>query len=298
VSLPLKKPTWPTGVPRPPVNGKLGADFDTRWARSPAARFGRALLLDNVIRPAVHVLADPVVRGIDRLEGLQPPVIFVANHASHLDTPLLLVSLPQRFRHKTVVAAAADYFFDRRVKGYISAMGIAAFPVDRTTANRKALDLASDLLADGWSLVIYPEGGRTPDGWLQPFQGGAAFLAGRANVPIVPVFIEGTRRIMRKGATAVRKSSTTVVFGRPIDTSQPRKNVTARLETAVATLADECRTDWWSARRRAAAGNTPSLVGPAAGAWRRSWAVGAPAASTTRRCGWSSRAAPSITPGA
>jgi 1-acyl-sn-glycerol-3-phosphate acyltransferase len=237
----------------------------------------RAFILDNVIGPTVGLLADPVVHGLDRLQGLDQPVIFAANHASHLDTPLLLSSLPLRFRHHTVVAAAADYFFDTTIKAYLNALSIAAFPVDRTTVSRRSLQLATELLADGWNLIIFPEGGRTPDGWAREFRAGAAFLARRGEVPVVPVHLEGTRRILRKGegVKGLRRSTTTVTFGRPIYASgEDNRKFAARIEREVAILADEQATDWWSARKRAASGATPPLTGPPGDAWRRSWALG------------------------
>ena len=80
------------------------------------------MLLEAVLRPAVRLLASPERRGLDRLADLRRatthrPVIFAANHHSHLDTPLLLTSLPEPWRHKVFVGAAADYFFGNRVTG-------------------------------------------------------------------------------------------------------------------------------------------------------------------------------------
>ena len=276
-TFPYRRPTWPTSVDRPPPESRLGAHFDTDWARTPAARLARAFILDNVIRPTVNVLADPIVTGLDRLEHLEGPVIFAANHASHLDTPLLLASLPSRFRHRTVVAAAADYFFDTTVKAHLNALSIAAFPVDRTTVSRRSLELAMELLNDGWNIIIFPEGGRTPDGWAREFRAGVGFLARRRGVPIVPVHLEGTRRILRKGEglRGVRRSTASVTFGRPIHAGEDdNRELSARVERAVAVLADEQRTDWWTARRRAASGTTPPLRGPDTGAWRRAWTLG------------------------
>ncbi|HTC85460.1 MAG TPA: hypothetical protein VK656_02085, partial [Candidatus Acidoferrum sp.] len=113
--------------------------------------------------------------------------------------------------------------------------------------------------------------------WAREFRAGAAFLARRCDVPIVPVHLEGTRRILRKGegAKGIRRSTTTVTFGRPITASgHDNRALAARIELDVAVLADEQATDWWSARKRAAAGTTPPLSGPAGGAWRRAWALG------------------------
>ena len=65
--------------------------------------------------------------------------------------------------------------------------------------NRTSADQAAELIDDGWSMVIFPEGGRSPDGWGQPFRGGAAYLSARCDVPVVPIHVEGTGRILRKG---------------------------------------------------------------------------------------------------
>jgi 1-acyl-sn-glycerol-3-phosphate acyltransferase len=272
---PLRAPTWPGTVPRPPAPSRTGLDFDTAWARTPAARLVRAALVDLAIRPAVHVLASPVVDGRERLAALEPPVIFAANHHSHLDTGLLLSLLPERFRHKTVVAAAADYFFDRRAKGTLHALAFGAVPVERTKVNRRSAVVATDLLADGWSLLIFPEGGRSPDGWAQEFRGGAAYLAVRSGRPVVPVYLEGTGHVWPKGQRLPRPHKVTVTFGTPIspDPGEDARRLAARLERSVAALADERATDWWTARRRAAEGTTPAITGPEAAPWRRAWAL-------------------------
>ena len=277
LGFPWAAPTWPDTIARPPVEHTLGADFDTEWARTPAARVARALLLDGVVSPTVAALASPVITGVDRLQGLEGPVIFAANHGSHLDTFLLLTSLPDRFRHRTVVAAAADYFFDRRLKAVGSALALAAIPIDRTSVSRRSLARATELLEDGWNLVIFPEGGRTPDGWAQQFRAGAAFLATRVQVPIVPIHLEGSRRVVRKGRRGVQRATTHVTFGAPLYPRGPladSRALAAETQRVVAVLADEQATDWWSARRRAASGITPSLQGPDASAWRRSWELG------------------------
>jgi 1-acyl-sn-glycerol-3-phosphate acyltransferase len=233
------------------------------------------MLLDNVTRPLARALAAPVVLGEENLVGVEGPVIFAANHASHVDTPLLLTNLPVRFRHRTVVAAAADYFFDRRWKADLWTFVLAAIPIERARVNRQSADLAAELIAEGWNLVIFPEGGRSPDGWGQEFRGGAAYLAARTGRPVVPVHLDGTRHILPKGGGGVRRSPTTITFGIPLvpDEGESARRFGARVEAAVATLADERRTDWWTARRRAAGGATPALQGPVVAAWRRTWAL-------------------------
>lgn len=280
-AFPLGAPTIPSGVEPPAEKSRTGVDFETDWARSFPARLTRVLLLETVLRPAVRILADPDRAGLDRLEDLRAaeptqPVIFAANHHSHVDTPLLLSSVPEPWRHKLFVGAAADYFFKTRFSASANALVLNAIPIERTRVNRRSADRAAALIDEGWSMAIFPEGGRSPDGWGQPFRGGAAYLAIRCAVPVIPLHLEGTGRILRKGKTTPSRSRTRVTFGSPLwprDGEDSRK-MAARIERAVAALADEVATDWYSARLRAHASASPSLAGPDAPGWRRAWALG------------------------
>ena len=266
----------PTGVAPTPSTRQLGADYDTAWARRYPARLARAALVEGVMRPTMSAIASPNRRGLDRLDDLDGPVVFVANHHSHADTPLLLTSIPEPWRHRVVVGAAADYFFGNRLSGAVSALAIGAVPIERTRVGRRSADMARDLIDDGWSVLLYPEGGRSPDGWGQEFRGGAAFLAIRCEVPVVPIHLQGTGRILRKGRTLPRPSRTTVTFGDPVraNDNENARAFAVRLQAAVAALGDEATSDWWQARRRAHAGTSPGLTGPDIGAWRRAWVLG------------------------
>ncbi len=281
----LRKPTRPGGVELQPVEQSLGTHYDTNWARRYPARLARAVVLDNLTGPLLKAGCKPTVFGREHLDPLELPVIIAANHSSHLDTALLLSCLPSPIRHHAVVAAAADYFFDRKLKATAWAFILGAIPMERTKVNRRSADLSAELIDDGWNLVIFPEGGRTPDGWGQEFKGGAAYLAKRCSVAVVPVHIRGTRAIIAKGSSKLRPGSTEVRFGDPLwpSSDEDARRFATRIEQAVALLADEAETDWWSARRRAGAGATPSLRGPEASPWRRSWALAESADPTPRR---------------
>ncbi|HVN51939.1 MAG TPA: lysophospholipid acyltransferase family protein [Acidimicrobiales bacterium] len=276
LAFPLLPPSIPRGVELPRAPSPVGANYDTEWARRYPARVARLLLLEGAVSPLMTLLASPTIHGLDRLADLEGPVVFAANHHSHVDTPLMLSSIPEPWRHHIVIGAAADYFFGNRVTAPLSALVIGAIPIERNKVGRKSADDAAALIDDGWSMLIFPEGGRSPDGWGQPFRGGAAYLSLRCGVPVVPVHLEGTGRILRKGRTVPQPSSTTITFGRPLrpaDGEDSRRFAT-RIEAEVAALADETRHDGWSARRRAHAGETPSLQGPQLGAWRRTWQLG------------------------
>ena len=274
-AFPLKAPSTPGGVAPLEMPSRTGVDFDTAWARRWPARMCRAAIVEGPLRAMVQVLASPQRNGSDRLSGLEGPVIFAANHHSHIDTPLLLTSIPEPWRHKIVVGAAADYFFSTRLTGSVAALVIGAVPIERSRVGRRSADLAAGRIEEGWSLLIYPEGGRSPDGWGQQFRGGAAYLAVRCDVPVVPVHVDGTGSILRKGRTMPKPAQATVTFGVPMRPAAGEKapRFAARIQAAVTALADEARTDWYSARKRAHAGASGTLTGPDTGIWRRQWAL-------------------------
>ena len=277
---PYLPPTVPMGVEVPHDAPTLGADYDTEWARGTIASAVRRGLVEGPLRLAVKGVASPTVYGTDRLSDLArldeaPPLIFTPNHHSHLDTAVMAIAVPEPWRSKLVVAAAADYFFDKRWKATMAALALNAIPIDREVTGRKSSDMIRDLIEDGWSLVIYPEGGRSPDGWGQDFKGGAAYLSSRTGAPVVPVFIDGTGSIYGKGMKRPKRGTTKVVFGLPLraEEGENTRRFSARIERAVTTLGDESLTDYWSSRRRAARQQSPRLTGPEYTGWRRQWAL-------------------------
>ena len=287
---PLGSPTWPDSVPRPSRVRRVGLDYDHAWARRYPARLARAVIVDTVTRPTVKALAPASVRGLEHLERLEGPVIFAANHASHLDTALLLTHLPERFRHHVVIAAASDYFFDRTWKATMWALTLNAIPIERSKVERRSAATAEALLEEGWNLIIFPEGGRSPDGWMQPFKAGAAYLSVKTGLPVVPVYLEGTQRIIPRtpssGATlkggsgtegkagpGITRRRTSVTFGRAIrpEPGESARRMAPRLEAAVRLLGREVATDFWTARRSP---DDEAVTGPLeASPWRRAWAL-------------------------
>jgi 1-acyl-sn-glycerol-3-phosphate acyltransferase len=298
-SFPFAAPSTPRGVAPLPPTKRTGADYDTGWARTFPARWVRTVVLESVLRPAVAGVARPARRGLDRLEDLKAtdddgnarPVIFCANHHSHVDTPVVLTSLPEPWRYQVFVGAAADYFFRTRLTGAAASLVLNAIPIERATVTRKSANLATELIEDGWSMLIFPEGGRSPDGWGQDFRGGAAYLSRRTGAPVVPIHIAGTDRILRKGSKRIRPSPTAVTFGAPIrpEGDEDTRRLATRIESAVAALADEHVSDWYQARTRAHAASSPALTGPDAPSWRRAWALGDRGPRRRRRSSWPER---------
>lgn len=274
----------PTPADVEPLPGRpLGDRYDSQWARRPWARWSRVVAQETLGRALTTATCRPLVANRDRIDGLEGPAVFVANHHSHLDTGLLVQSLPRPWRHRVVVAAAADYFFDTPTKAAAAAWFWGAIPMERRRISRRGALAAAELIEQGWSLAIFPEGGRSNDGWGQEHKGGAAYLATRCSVPVVPVHIDGTDRVLPKGARRPTPERVKVNFGAPMHpgADEPRR-FAGRIEAAVEVLAEESRSDWYSARLSAVRGETPSLRGPELDSWRRDWLRGRPAEGTGR----------------
>ena len=138
-----------------------------------------------------------------------------------------------------------------------------------------AVDKARELLAEGWSIVVFPEGTRSPDGHLQRFRHGAARLALETGAGLAPIAIVGAFQAMPKGRFWPRagRPPVTVRYGEPFWPSegQTHQELSLRMTQAVTQLFHEERTTWWEALHRAQRGETPSLVGPQGPDWLRRW---------------------------
>ena len=276
----LRPAARPRHVPPPPL--KTESSFETGWARRPWANVTRDVVQELILLPGLRYLASPTVRGRERLRNVTQPAVVAANHVSHLDTSIVIEALPQTWRHRLAVGAAADYFFKGKVRGALAALVIGAFPVERKRASAVSARLAIDLVNDGWNLILFPEGGRSEDGWLQEMKPGAAFVAAHTRRPLVPLWITGTEHLLPKGARRLRRGRVDVLIGDPLyprDGESPRE-LHARFEEAMHRLGAEATTDWWTALRGADA----DLYGPDAARWRRVWARSQ--SSVRRRSAW------------
>jgi 1-acyl-sn-glycerol-3-phosphate acyltransferase len=224
---------------------KLGMDYPTKWGRGYIANFVRRGLHSYLI-PYSRYLSTLEVRGADHIAG-ERPFIFVANHASHVDTILLLSAIPPKERQRTVVAAAVDSFFMDHRNAFKTVILFNAIPVDRLKVNRRSAQLALELVEDGWNLVIYPEGGRTPDGRLQEFKGGAAYLAERSKATVIPTYIHDSGWLKAKKyakaplyveAPNQRRHHVIIAFGAPLrcDAGENMRHFGVRIEDAVKEL--------------------------------------------------------------
>lgn len=271
-----RPPATPKGVERREDTPTTGVYYDTDWANSPLARFVRRVGVWGFFKPAIALYTSPRVIGVDRLTDLDAPVIFAANHHSHADTSLLLATLPAQLREDLAIAAGADYFFPNKVTGALSALFIGAIPIERQKLSKLSIENTLGALKDGRNLLIFPEGGRSPDGWSRKHRPGAAFLAKQTDAPVVPVYLDGTGTVLPKGKNWPTRSRCAVVFGEPmrLGPDEDARAFAERVERRVGELADEFAQGWWQARKNAYRRSTPDMTGPEAGAWRRRWALG------------------------
>lgn len=249
--------------------------FPSDWARTGPGVAARQMILKGPMAGILHNELSLRVYGREHLEAAEGPVVFVSNHSSHLDATLIMTTLPDRWQAKTAVGAARDYFFDVWWRQAFTALVYAAFPIDRARGGRGATDKARELLDDGWSIVVFPEGTRSSDGHVQRFRHGTARLCLEAGVGAAPIAIIGAFQAMPKGRfwPKAGRQPVTVRYGEVLypEEGETHQDFTRRMSQAVSQLFDEHRTTWWEALHRAEEGGTPSLAPPLGPDWRRRW---------------------------
>lgn len=199
-----------------PGSGATAMPFAS-WPRWPSVALLRLVLQQLFLFLPHRVFARPFrAEGYDALASAGQPVLLIANHSSHADTLAILRALPVRLRARTAVAAAADYFFANRWVGVFAAILLGAFPFSREGRVRQSLENCGKLTDGGWSILIYPEGTRSPDGRLLPFKAGIGLLATGLGVPVVPIVVTGGVDLLRKGSIWPRRSAVSVRFGVPM----------------------------------------------------------------------------------
>ena len=210
------------------------------WPLGVWARTARSVMQPLFLSPVTKVIARPRVSGLENLHGISGPVIFACSHSSHADTPIVMAAMPGRIRNRLVVGAAADYFFQGGMLGFAAGLLWNAFPFSRGGAIKPTLERCGALLDGNWSLLVYPEGTRSLDGELGMFKTGIGLMAVEFQVPVVPVRVGGSHRVLAKGSSLPRVGSVDVGFGPPLSFAPETSYIEAAcsIEDAVRSLAD------------------------------------------------------------
>lgn len=222
------------------------------WNRSAPFRALRRASLPTWILPLMRPFVKLEVRGLEHLSNISGPVIFAANHQSHFDTPAILMALPPRWRYRVAPAMAKEFFkahfypaqFGRKawltnsLNYYLASAFFNAFPLpQRESGTRQTLRYIGDLFAEGFSLLIFPEGKRTDAGEINRFQPGIGMIASRLDVPVVPVRLYGLDKVLHQTWKFPVRGSARVTFGAPISLKgNEYASLTGQVEEAVRAL--------------------------------------------------------------
>jgi len=241
----------PTGAASPGVSDETSIVFPS-WNRAWPVRVIRRASLPTWILPLGRVFARVTVTGLEHLEHVHGPVIFAANHQSHFDTPVIYDSLPARWRYRVSTAMAKQFFdahffperftsrqwFTNSLNYYLAAFFFNAFPLTQGGAGtRQTLRYMGELVEDGFSILIYPEGRRTEEGEIGPFQPGVGMIAARLGVPVVPVRVRGLDQILQRHMRWPTVGRAQVAFGIPISlTGNDYATMAKQVQEAVRSL--------------------------------------------------------------
>jgi long-chain acyl-CoA synthetase len=202
-----------------------------RWNRTRAVGWIRRASLATWILPIARLFAWVRVSGLEHLKDLDGPVVFAANHQSHLDVPVILAAMPGAWRARTAPAMAKEFFkahffpdqfstrqvITNRLNYYLAAFFFNAFPLPQREAGaRQTLRYIGEVTGDGFSVLIFPEGVRSDTGEIRSFRGGIGMIASRLQIPVVPVRLDGVDRVLHTSWKMARPGRCSVTFGAPM----------------------------------------------------------------------------------
>ena len=202
-----------------------------RWTQRWPVRLVRLLVYCLLTWPATMLMCRPRIVGRGNLRGLKGPILIVSNHITQVDIGFILAALPWRFRQSLAVAMLGEMlramrrpppemgFFKRCSERLSYGLVVAlfnVFPLPQKTGFRESFAFAGESADRGYSIVVFPEGQRTPDGRLAPFRAGIGMLAENLNLPVVPVRIDGLYELKMKEKKIAPPGTVTVIIGPPV----------------------------------------------------------------------------------
>ena len=252
------------GAASSPRRGRDETEYP-HWPWSAPVQFLRTLFIELKLRPLVWLLAHPRVER-DRTALPTHPSIYIANHVTAMDVPLILYALPHRVRAHMAVAMSAELLaaWRRRrdaagvgagplrwlapVQAFLVTALLNVFPLPAGAGLRRSFAHAGEALDRGYNVLVFPEGRRTLDGELQPFQIGISLLAQASHTQVVPIALVGLwEAAQRKGFSRLRPPGLEVRIGQPLQQlpNESHADFSQRLHDAVAEMLhlrapDEC----------------------------------------------------------
>ena len=195
------------------------------WTNSRFCR-GVRLVWDALFHgPLFRSFVELNVQGAENLEKLEGPVLFVANHLSYLDQPAVMFALPPKLRAGTATAAWEEFFFGdyqgigktlRRLSYDYASVLFNLFPLPQSQGFSGSLKFMGRLADAGINILIFPEGEHSLDGSLHPFHLGLGIMVKELGIPVVPIKISGTEKVLPHEVTWPKQGKVTVTFGAPL----------------------------------------------------------------------------------
>ena len=186
----------------------------------------------SLMKPIYAVLCPPKVYGLENLP-VEGGFVLCINHFSNHD-PLYVSTCIPRDRHVHFLAKK-ELFTNKFVRPFVA--GLESIPVDRGHADLSAIRSAMQVVREGSALGIFPQGTRSLDNTPTPMLNGASMIAMRCSVPVIPTYIDGPYRLLRRTAVRFGPAIDMSLFGRRCD-SAPLTEVTRHIEAAIWGLRD------------------------------------------------------------
>jgi long-chain acyl-CoA synthetase len=234
-----------------PMTEREAASFPT-YNRSRITKLVRGIALEGILLPLTRIFARCKISGLENLDTIRRPVAFASNHQSYLDTPVILASLPRHWRRRIAPVMWKEYFeahfhperhslrerWANSILYLLVTLLFNAFPIPQTEAGaRESIRYMGELVEEGWSILIFPEGGRTTSGEIGPFFPGIGMIAARLHLPVVPVKLRGVGRVLPRDTMRPHLAPVEVAIGPPIHLEGESYPVLARrVEDAVRSL--------------------------------------------------------------
>ncbi len=193
------------------------------------------------------------MRGREQIENLKAPLLFISNHVAAADHAVIMSALPARFQRSLAIAMDGELLESwlhppketpllarlRHFAMYVLAVSVFnVFPLPQKSGFRQSFAYAGEAVDRGYSLLVFPEGLRTPDGLMHKFQSGIGILATKLNVAVVPVKITGLYELKAEQRYFARSGEVTVMFGEPVKFERDKNaaEIAAELERRVSEL--------------------------------------------------------------
>ena len=203
-----------------------GGEIFPFWSFNPVGRFIKFISNWLLHYPIFFSFVKLEKRGLENLDNLNEPSLFIANHVSYFDHPAIVFSLPGKARY-FIATAAKDEFFHKdkkinklkwvwkRFTYYYGTVALSLFPLPKDKGFRKSLEFMGKLVDNKINILIFPEGERSYDGQILPFMEGLGLMVKELQIPVIPVKIEGMEKIFPRGTAMPKRGKAIITFGKP-----------------------------------------------------------------------------------